>query len=178
MLTFSVNCVVTPEKAEKIAKLVSEINEYNRDSAGIAYLNIVENRGKNKECGHTSLNSLQARREFNMYADNAKKQDKVVEVDDEVNVRNFSSSLSYNIEESVIRTNDTENIVKEFLKWREKIFLKRGYDIYRLIELALLEDKQAYIKIYTIFKDFKILDLLTDVFLNKKVIPKLKEILD
>jgi len=154
------------------------MNEYNRDSAGIAYLNIVENRGKNKEFGHTSLNSLQARREFNMHADNAKKQDKVVEVDDEVNVRNFSSSLSYNIEESVIRNNDTENIVKEFLKWREKIFLKRGYDIYRLIELALLEDKQAYIKIYTIFKDFKILDLLTDVFLNKKVIPRLKEILD
>lgn len=177
MLTFSVNEQLTPDKLKKVGKLLSGVNEYNRESLGIAYLNIVENRGKNKDCARTSLNSLHSRRVFNQYADNAKKQDKVLALDDELNIRSFDEDLSYSFEDDLIRELDTDYLVKEFLDLRVKIWLEGGYDIFRLLELVYEGDRQACIKIYEVFKDFKVLDFLTEIIINKKVYPKLRKLM-
>lgn len=177
MLTFSVNEKLTPDKIKKIGKLLSDVNEYNRESLGLAYLNIVENRGKNKDCVRTSLNSLHSRRVFNQYADNAKNKDKVIALDDEVNTRTFDTELSYKFEDDLIRDLDTDYLVKEFLDLRVKIWLEGGYDIYRLLELVYEGDRQACIKIYEVFKDFKVLVFLTEIIINKKVYPKLRKLM-
>lgn len=177
MLTFSVNEQITPDKLKKVGKLLSGVNEYNRESLGIAYLNIVENRGKNKDCARTSLNSLHSRRVFNQYADNAKKQDKFLALEDEVNIRSFDEDLSYSFEDDLIRELDTDYLVKEFLDLRVKIWLEGGYDIFRLLELVYEGDRQACIKIYEVFKDFKVLDFLTEIIINKKVYPKLRKMM-
>ena len=38
LVTFSINPVMTPEKLKKVDKLVSEMNEYNRESVSDAFL--------------------------------------------------------------------------------------------------------------------------------------------
>lgn len=177
MLTFSVNKVLTPDKIKKIKKLISEMNEFNRESVGLAYINIVEDRGKTKDSSRTSLNSLHSRRVYNHYADEAKKKDKIITLDEETNIRKYDEDFSYEFEDEIINDLDTDNLVHQFLELRKKIWLEGGYDIYRLLELVYEGDRQACIYIYEVFKEFNILDFLTEVILNKKVFPKLKKTL-
>ena len=174
LVTFSINPVVTPEKLKKVDKLISEINDYNRDYLSDAFLKIMECEDKS-----ISLNGmgkvgekferLNARRHPTYSLEGMVEQYEDIESFDVVETESF--------EDEVILDCDTDNLVKEFLDLRENLFLTEGMDIWRLLELSLFYgDKIATIQFADRIVDLGYVEFFAYLLQSDKAINKLREI--
>jgi len=177
MLTFSVNNELTKEQRIKIFNLIEQMNDFNRELLGEAYINIV--CGK-KRAGEKIV--------LNKYAEDCmmyqKLEDERIgdvsleEQFEETNTEIISSFVVDGFEDDVIRQADADDMIKEFLALRKKKFLKRGIDIWRLIELIYKEnDAEAIVVLPEYCNKPEEKTLLANIFRLPDVIEKLDNML-
>jgi len=176
LVTFSINPVMTPEKLKKVDKLVSEINDYNREYLSDAFLKIMGCEDKN----YVSLNRIDKKggkfEKLNALRHPTYSFEEMVENYDNVESYDFSAEDSF--EDDVILECDTDNIVKEFLNLRENLFLREGIDIWRLLELSLYYgDRIAIRQFAERIRDLGYTDFFEYLLQSDKAIRKIKEML-
>ena len=176
LVTFSINPVMTPEKLKKVDKLVSEINEYNREYLSDAFLKIMGCEDKN----YVSLNRIDKKggkfEKLNALRHPTYSFEEMVENYDNVESYDFSADDSF--EDDVILECDTDNIVKEFLDLRENLFLREGIDIWRLLELSLYYgDRIAIRQFAERIRDLGYTDFFAYLLQSDKAVKKIKETL-
>ena len=171
MITFSANLnVLDNEKVKKAAKLLAELNEQNREHAGAAYISIMEDKFTGKRF---SLSAYANKADKNL-AIRANDKVSLPQDDDEYS---DNAQFSYSVEDAAIRDSDIDNIVEYFLDLREKWFLKKGVDLWRLVELAdKYKDKKATNKLYYLLEENDELDLFSDLIADRKVMEALYKI--
>ena len=174
MLTFSVNTnidTIEIERVKKVVKLVKELNDFTAEHIGAAYISIMNNENDGKDSSLSSYvkiaernNLIELNRMVSLSQDDGYLED----------IR-----LSYTEENKAVNNADLDNNVKYFLDLREKWFLKKGVDLYRLVVLVdTYKDKSAAEKLYFLLKENNELDLFSDLFNNKGLIKSLHKILD
>ena len=171
--TFSLNCKLTKEKAKKVAALINSINEFNCEFASEAYIQIME--GKT-----TRYHEKDALRDLNAYAhfhkieeicDSAKRTEREVNAACEAelsldDIRTVVEQLVDNtdVEAEVLERVDSEYYVSQFLDIREQLYFKKGFDLYRLLTLALAGDYQATVKMKLRAYECDLTEFLKDFF--------------
>lgn len=178
MLTFSVNNELTGEQRIKIFKLMEQINEFNRELLGEAYINIV--CGKKRAGEHIILNKYAEERIVYQKLEDERigevsLEEQFEEIDWDITPSSF---IVDGFEDDVIRNADSEDLLKEFLVLRKKKFLKRGIDIWRLIELIYKENDAEAIMMLPIYCDKpEEKTLLANIFRMPDIIEKLDNML-
>ena len=171
--TFSLNCKLTKEKAKKVAALINSINEFNCEFASEAYIQIME--GKTKK-----YHEKDALRDFNAYAhfhkieeicDSAKRAEREVNAtcEEEISlddVRTVVEQMVDNsdVEADVFKRVDAQYYISQFLEIREKLYFKKGIDLYRLLSVALTGDYQATVKLRVVVYECDLTDFLKEFF--------------
>ena len=172
ILSFSVNAqnAMTAEKAKKVAALVNGINDFNREFAGEAFIQIME--GKTK-----MYDGKDALRDLNMYAYFRKKEEEmelakraevectlINEAELEMGkigaVAELIEDKDLNVEAISSDKGDTAYYVERYLDIREQLFFKQGVEIQRLLKLAMDGDILAVKKAERLFREC----CLTDFF--------------
>lgn len=176
LVTFSINPVMTPEKLKKVDKLVSEINEYNREYLSDAFLKIMGCEDKN----YVSLNRIDKKggkfEKLNALRHPTYSFEEMVENYEDVN--SYDIAIEESFEDEVILECDTDNLVKEFLDLRENLFLREGIDIWRMLELSLYYgDRIAIRQFAERIRDLGYTDFFEYLLQSDKAIRKIKEML-
>ena len=172
ILSFSVNAqnAMTAEKAKRVAALVNGINDFNREFAGEAFIQIME--GKTK-----MYDGKDALRDLNMYAYFRKKEEEmelakraevectlINEAELEMGkigaVAELIEDKELNVETMAADKGDTAYYVERYLDIREQLFFKQGVEIQRLLKLAMDGDILAVKKAERLFREC----CLTDFF--------------
>lgn len=178
MLTFSVNNELTKEQRIKIFNLIEQMNEFNRETIGEAYIKIV--KGKKNDEKIVVLNKYAEERIFYQKLEDERigevsLEEQFEEIDWEVTPSSF---IVDGFEDEVIRRADSEDLVKEFLSLRKKKVLKRGIDIWRLIELIYKENDEEAITALPMYCDKpEEKTLLATIFRMPDIIEKLDNML-
>ena len=178
MLTFSVNNELTKEQRIKIFNLMEQMNDYNRELLGEAYINIV--CGKKRAGEHIVLNRYAEERiVYQKLEDERNGEVSLEEQFEEIDWEIAPSSFVVDgFEDDVIRKADSEDLLKEFLALRKKKFLKRGIDIWRLIELIYKENDAEAIAVLPKYCDKpEEKTLLASIFRMPDIIEKLDNML-
>lgn len=176
--TFSVNPQATEDKQKRIIKLIKQANASNMDVLGEAFIRIIEADKPNRDMA--SLSKFAKTYRACQIIEEARKQTVSLEEQFEElessEISKFIPSVSF--EDEVIKRCDTEYMVEQFLAFRQKWVFKDGYDISRLLELALLDnDVQATWKLRWIFEENKEMDYLKDLLQNAGAIERIKTLL-
>ena len=176
LVTFSINPVMTPDKLKKVDKLVSEINEYNREYLSDAFLKIMGCEDKN----YVSLNRIDKKggkfEKLNALRHPTYSFEEMVENYEDVN--SYDIAIEESFEDEVILECDTDNLVKEFLDLRENLFLREGIDIWRMLELSLYYgDRIAIRQFAERIRDLGYTDFFEYLLQSDKAIRKIKEML-
>lgn len=173
MLTFSINSrTFEDKKAKKVAQLVKEITDYNREHIGEAYISIVE--GENDQETFSLSTYIKAKDK-----NSATKNSEEVSLSQDDNDYLDDIRLSYTEENETVNDADFNYYLNYFLDLREKWFLKKGIDLWRLVVLTdTYKDKSAAEKLYFLLKENDEMDLFSEIFSNRKFINKLHKILD
>ena len=170
ILSFSVNAqnAMTAEKAKKIAALVNGINDFNREFAGEAFIQIME--GKTK-----MYDGKDALRDLNMYAYFRKKEEEIelakraevectlineaeLEMGKIGAVAELIEDKDLNVEAIASDKGDTAYYVERYLDIREQLFFKQGVEIQRLLKLAIEGDVLAVKKAERLFRECELTD--------------------
>lgn len=171
--TFSVNIGLYDEdKLKRVSRLVVEINDFNKNSAGDKYISIMEGH-KNSE------QSLESYHRKSMRNQAIKKQEQIdIETKDEdgESFGLLDIEQDYSLEDVVIKNLEDEGLVKAFLDYRENTWLQEGADVWRLIELVELGDRYAGYRLKEVLEMTKGAELIRDVIENRVVYRKIKEI--
>ena len=175
LVTFSINKVMTPEKLKKVDKLISEINEYNREYLSDAFLKIMGCEDND----YVSLKYINKKggkfEKLNALRHPTYSFEEMMENYEEVD--SYDITIEESFEDEVIMECDTASIVKEFLDLRENLFLLEGIDIWRLLELSLFyEDKIAIRKLADHIRELGYVDFFAYLLQSEKAIQKLKDI--
>ncbi len=176
LVTFSINPIMTPEKLKKVDKLVSEITDYNREYLSDAFLKIMGCEDQK----YVSLNNIDKKggkfEKLNALRHPTYSFEEMVENYDDV--YSFDIATEDSFEDEVILECDTDNLVKEFLDLRENLFLREGFDIWRLLELSLYYgDRIATIQFADRIRDLGYVDFFTYLLQSDKAIKKIKDML-
>ena len=176
LVTFSINPVMTSEKLKKVDKLVSEMNEYNREYVSDAFLKIMGC----KDDGYIPLKYIDKKgskfEKLSMYRERTFSFEKMVEEYEDI--ESFDILTTEPFEDDVIMECDTDHLVKEFLDLRENLFLLEGIDIWRLLELSLFyEDKIAIRKFAEHIRELGYVDFFAYLLQSDKAVKKIKETL-
>jgi len=176
LVTFSINKVMTPEKMKKVDKLVSEINDYNREYLSDAFLKIMGCEDQK----YVSLNHIDKKggkfEKLNALRHPTYSFEEMVENYEDV--YSFDIATEDSFEDEVILECDTDNLVKEFLDLRENLFLREGIDIWRLLELSLYYgDRIAIRQFAERIRDLGYTDFFEYLLQSDKAIRKIKEML-
>ena len=176
LVTFSINKVMTPEKMKKVDKLVSEINDYNREYLSDAFLKIMGCED-NEYISLKYINKKGGKFEkLNALRHPTYSLEEIVENYEDVN--SYDIAVEESFEDEVIMDCDTDNLVKEFLDLRENLFLLEGIDIWRLLELSLYyEDKIAIRKLAEHIRELGYVDFFAYLLQSDKALKKIKETL-
>ena len=115
MLTFSVNSELTKDQRIKIFNLMEQMNDFNRELLGEAYINIV--CGEKRAGEHIVLNKYAADRIVYQKLEDERNgevslEEQFEEIDWEVAPSSF---IVDGFEDDVIRNVDSEDLLKEFL---------------------------------------------------------------
>lgn len=171
--TFSVNIgLYDEEKLKRVSKLVVEINDFNRDSAGDKYISIMEGHRNSEQ----SLESYHRKSIRNQAIKRMDKADVTTKDEDGEIFGDLDIEEDYSLEDVVIKNLEDEGLVKAFLDFRENTWLREGSDVWRLMELVELGDKLAGYKLKDLLDMTDGAELIRDVIENKVVYRKLKEI--
>lgn len=171
--TFSVNIgLYDEEKTKRVAKLVLEINDFNKNSVGDKFISIMEGN-RNME------QSLESYHRKSMRNQAIKKQEQIdieIKNEDGESFGLLDIEQDYSLEDVVIKNLEDEGLVKAFLDFRENTWLREGSDVWRLMELVELGDKMAGHKLKNLLEQTDGTELVRDVIENKVVYGQLKEI--
>lgn len=180
MISFSVNSCLDKDKAKKVAKLVKEMNSYNADYVGEAYIHLMTGRKNN----NVSLNNYAKAKKKEEVRDVQKydrNEENLIESEDleqglsGTDFRNICDDANY--EDMSIDMADIDYYVDSFLDIREFIYFKGGHDIWRLLELADRKDKQALIKLRMILDEYHIGDFIYEFLSCPYNLYRVKQIL-
>lgn len=175
IITFSANAqmVLTPEKVKKVAALVNSMNEFNREFAGEAFIQIME--GKTK-----MYDGKDALRDLNAYAHFHRKEEQM-ELEMRANyecplinevalkmgetgaVAELIEDKALNVETMATDKGDTTYYVERYLNIREQLFFKQGVDIQRLLKVAMDGDAVAVKKVEDLFKKCDLMDFFQEL---------------
>lgn len=183
--TFSINKEVNePEKQRKVFEMIENFKETSnsnpliREWIGEAYIRAVTN--ENTSSINLIAYAQSCERNAKLNKANKKETNLLTQEELDDGFVGIPESLTEYVDDSVedlISDLDLDNNVKIFLIKREEIFLEKGVDIWRLIELVKLEDKQAQNKLRVIMAEFGIEDLLHYVLGKSACRTKLEGIL-
>lgn len=174
LLTFSVNSSLTNKKAKQVVALINSMNDYNRDYAGDAFIEIMEGRTK-------LFLGDNAEKNLNTYAYYRKREDRaeikkralteapiISEVEFDMGklgaVAELIENKELNIEEIVVKCSDQGYYVDKYLDIREFFFFKKGIDIHRLLTLAMQGDVQAVRKAELLFRECHLIGFFREFF--------------
>ena len=170
--TFSVNVGLYDEdKMKRVSKLVLEITDFNRDSAGDKFISIMEGN-KNFE---QSLDSYHRKSQKNQAIKRMEKADTATKDEDGESFGLLEIKDDYSIEDAVIKMLEDEGLVKAFLDYRENTWLREGSDVWRLMQLVELGDRLAGYKLRELLEETGGAELVRDVIENRMVYRKIKE---
>lgn len=176
--TFSVNPQATDDTQKKTIKLIAQMDDSNREYVGEAFIRLIE--GKKSYTTPAALSQyVKYRRKHQGTTKIEEDQVSLEEQFEDIDLGKFSSSsLSVSFEDEAIMRCDTEYMVNQFLDFRQEWYIKDGYDISRLLELALLDkDVQATWKLRWIFEENKEMDYLKYLLQNTRALEKIKTLL-
>ena len=167
---------MTPDKLKKVDKLISEINDYNREYLSDAFLKIMGCEDND----YISLKYINKKggkfEKLNALRHPTYSLEEIVENYEDVN--SYDIAVEESFEDEVIMDCDTDNLVKEFLDLRENLFLLEGIDIWRLLELSLYyEDKIAIRKLAEHIRELGYADFFAYLLQSDKALKKIKETL-
>lgn len=174
--TFSVNPQPTDYKQKRIIKLISQVNESNRDTLGEAFIRIMEGKKPNSDC--SALNKYASTYKKCQILEEARKQTVSLEEQfEEAELKELSGNIpTVSFEDELITKCDTEYMVRRFLDLRQAWYYEVGHDILRLLELALLdEDIQARWKLQLVFREQQEMDFLKEFLQNPYAVEKIKD---
>ena len=173
--TFTVNPPLTDEKQKEIINLIKQMDNGNLDLVGEAFIRIMEDK---KSYITTAALSQYAkyRRKHQGTTKIEEEQVSLEEQFENIDLGKFSSSsLSVDFEDEAIMRCDTQYMVNQFLDFRQEWVIKDGYDISRLLQLALLDkDIQATWKLRWVFEENQEMEYLKYLLQNPEAIEKIK----
>lgn len=171
--TFSVNLsLYDEEKLKRVSRLVVEINDFNKDSAGDKYISIMEGH-RNAE---QSLESYHRKSIRNQAIKRLEKADTATKDEDGESFGLLEIEDDYSVEDTVIKMLEDEGLVMEFLDYRENVWLREGSDVWRLMQLVEMGDRLAGYKLRELLEETGGAELVRDVIENRIVYRKIKEI--
>lgn len=179
--TFSVNANPFEKKSvKKVVEIIKGLNDnsYNCEWAGEAFLKAVTKddvdtinlSGYANSCKRNTLMTQSARPETTILTQEELNQG-YVGVTDVV-----AEYVEDNIDD-IISNLDMDYYVEYFLEMRENLYFSKGQDIWRLIKLAKLDDKQAQNKLRVLMDEFELRELLYYVLTKAACYNKLEVIL-
>lgn len=176
--TFSLNAIYTDDNQKKVFKLIDQLNEQNRDIVGEAFIRIMED----KKTGTTPTALSQYAKQRRKHNGTTKIEEEQVSLEEQIEGSDFqklsSSTLIVSFEDEAIMRCDTDNIVEQFLTFRQEWYFKDGHDISRLLQLALRDgDIQATWKLRRLFVEKEEMDYLKYLLENSEAIEKIKKLL-
>ncbi len=181
MLTFSVNPTMTPDKLKKVDKLITQVNQYNSEYLGKAFISIMEGVKVKDLDREINLNSLEfvCNRSRDIKAVEEKEQVLSLEQDTHMGRRIIDIAPNERFEDFVLDRVDFEYDSKEAIEAfkikRGVVFKETGADVWRLLELSLMRDEIAMHRLYLIFETKKEVDLIKTIVKNRKIFKKLKK---
>lgn len=182
MVSFSVNSGVnSAEKAKNVAKLIKDMNEYNQEYVGDAFIQLVTGTKDKK----VNLNDYASRCQKADIRKNILKYEK--EEQNLISIDELENGSFGICEDDVIDPTDYEMLgideadtsyyVETFLDIRQFIFFKEGQDIWRLFTLIRRGDKRAADRIRIISDKFAIVDFMKEFCSHYQYILAVQKIL-
>ncbi len=179
--TFSVNANPFDAKSvKKIAEIVNGLNEnpYNGEWAGEAFLKAITK----DDVDNINLSGYAHSCNRNTYMTKLAKGETTILTQDELNQGyiGITDVVAEYVEDNIddiIGNLDMDYYVEAFLETRENLFFCKGQDIWRLIKLAKLDDKQAQNKLRVLMDEFGLRDLLYYILTKSACYNKLEVVL-
>ena len=178
--TFSVNATnrLTPKQIRDIVALTNSINDFNREYVGDAFLKIVEGNivafdSKTAQQDMDDYARFHRKEEHREMVKRAKIEYRLVnETELEMGEVGIAEELipdqSLNVESTASETADEAYYVEEFLELREKLYFKKGVDIFRLLYLARAGDYQAIRRVRALIDECRLKDFFKEFFSSPK----------
>jgi len=179
--TFSVNINILNEKAvQRTAEIIHSLSEnsYTCEWAGEAFIKAVEK----EDVGYINLTSYANACNRNMKMSLASKNEASILTQEELDMGYVGVTdivaeyVEDNIDE-IINNLDMDYYVDYFLETREKLYFSKGQDIWRLMQLSKLDDKQAQKKLRIIMDEFGLRELFYYVLTKSACYNKLEVVL-
>lgn len=171
--TFSVNInLYDEEKLKRVSKLVLEINDFNRNSAGDKFISVMQGHRNSEQ----SLESYHRKSIRNQAIKKLEQTDITTKDEDGEDFGLLDIAEDYSVEDAVIKTLEDDGLVKAFLDYRENTWLMEGADVWRLMELVELGDRYAGYRLKEVLEMTGGSELIRDVIENRVVYGKLKKI--
>lgn len=139
MITLSVNSGIdSKEKVKRVAEIVQQINDYNREYVSDAFFNVAAgNVNKINLNELANLGKQKEHRDTYEFNSSYKKVSLLSEEEAEAGCEGVCDiEDTADFEMPIIEDADTEYFVDTFLTLREFIFFKDGYDIWRMLKLV------------------------------------------
>lgn len=149
MITFSINGVMTKDKAKKIAKIIKDMDENNLEFVSTSFFAVMNDKGgKDNE---ENMDLLECTKKARI--DRVLRACREGELEEDV-----VDPISYT--EDAEAKVDLNFYVESFLELRETLFFSRGVDIWRLFSLVLKGDVQALKKFRVIMEEMNFSDFM------------------
>jgi hypothetical protein len=179
--TFSVNANPFDKKAVKrVVEIIKDLNEnsYNCEWAGEAFLKAVTK----EDVGNINLSSYAQSCMRNTQMTQLSRPETTILTQEELNQGyvGITDVVAEYVEDNIddiISNLDVDYYVEYFLETRENLYFSKGQDIWRLIKLAKLDDKQAQNKLRVLMDEFELRDLLYYVLTKSACFNKLEVVL-
>lgn len=179
--TFSVNANPFDKKSvKKVLEIMRTLddNNYNREWAGEAFLKAVTRDNVDS----INLSSYASSCNRNTQMTQMFKGETTILTQDElkegyIGVTDVVAEFVTNNIDDIMDNLDMDYYVEYFLETRESLYFSKGQDIWRLIKLAKLDDKQAQNKLRVLMDENNLRDLLYYILTKSACFNKLEGIL-
>lgn len=180
--TFSVNASMLSKKetVRGVFSLINSIDDtpINREWIGEAFLKLVEGDGLQRINLSSYAQSCVRNDKINRL--NRSEISLITQDEYESGYIGVTDIVAHYVEDNldeIIANIDMDYYVEEFLKERKKIFLTDGHDLWRLIQLAKVDDKQSQKKLRTIMNKYNLREIIQEVLMRSACYSKLEGIL-
>lgn len=180
MISFSVNNSLNEDKAKKVAKLIKDMNSYNQEYVGDAFIHLMTST-KNKNINLNNYADSKRKEEYRDLTKYDKPEENIVEAEDLDDGESGTALESIfdpvNYEDLSIERAEIDYYVENFLNVREFIFFKGGKDIWRMLTLAYSGDKVVMHKLRYLFDDYCITEFMYEFLACPYYMYQVKQIL-
>ena len=179
--TFSVNAnPFEPKAVKKYAEIIKSLNDnpYNCEWAGEAYIKAITK----DDDTNINLSSYAQSCMRNTHMTQLMRPETTILTQDElyqgyIGITDVVAEYVEDNIDDIINNLDMDYYVEAFLETRENLFFCKGQDIWRLLKLARLDDKQAQNKLRILMDEFGLRELLYYILTKSACYNKLEGIL-